>query len=189
MSPGNRGGAPFPSGQHTGGQAPLSAAELRRIRLPRAGRGYLADQVDEFVARIADALSGRVPMRPEEVREVRFAVAESGQRGYDQRPVDELLAEAERQLRTGRVAPTRLRTGADLLAARFRKSQRGYDFDEVDGFLDRAAEALDGQGRMTSTEVRNSRFSITSGLRRGYQAEAVDYLLDELEQELRSRGR
>nr|WP_307722906.1 DivIVA domain-containing protein [Gandjariella thermophila] len=42
---------------------------------------------------------------------------------------------------------------------------------------------------MTSFEVRSTRFAVATGLHRGYRRDAVDALLDELEQELRSRGR
>jgi DivIVA domain-containing protein len=103
--------------------------------------------------------------------------------------VDEFLWRIERQLRAGFVPPTGLRTGSDLRAVKLRKASSGYDRVEVDAFLARATAALDGHGRMTVSEVRNTRFSTTSGLRRGYQVQAVDALLDELEQELRFRGR
>ena len=99
------------------------------------------------------------------------------------------LAALEHQLRSGHVPPTTLQTGDALLAVKLPRSPNGYDRGEVDAFLGRAAAALDGRGRMTSSEVRHTRFTTTSGLRRGYQVRAVDALLDELEQELRFRGR
>ncbi|KOV89801.1 hypothetical protein ADL03_02245 [Nocardia sp. NRRL S-836] len=81
-------------------------------------------------------------------------------------------------------------TGEDLATRKIPRSSTGYDRVEVDAFLARAAANLDGRGAMTSTEVRNTRFSTTSGLLgRGYQVQAVDALLDDLEQELRFRGR
>jgi len=162
---------------------------MKFARHPRGGQGYDPRQVDAFVQRIADALAGRIRLHPDEVRAVAFASAPAGQRGYDPRPVDEFLWRVERQLRAGFVPPTGLRTGADLLAVKLRKASNGYDRVEVDAFLARAATALDGATRMTVSEVRNTRFSTTSGLRRGYQVQAVDALLDELEQELRFRGR
>jgi DivIVA domain-containing protein len=170
----------------------LSPAEVRAARFPRPARGadgYDADQVDEFLAAVADALAGRRQVHPDQVRAVVFRRAASGQRGYDPRPVDEFLAGVEHQLRIGYVPPTALRTGADLLAVALPRGPRGYDPDEVAAFLARAAAALDGRLRMTANEVRNTRFSTTSGLRRGYQVRPVDALLDELEQELRARGR
>jgi DivIVA domain-containing protein len=42
---------------------------------------------------------------------------------------------------------------------------------------------------MTSFEVRSTRFATATGAHRGYSRDAVDALFDELEQELRRRGR
>lgn len=165
----------------------LSPAQVRSTRFPhRRGRGYDPAQVDAFLLRIADALAGRTPLRPDQVRAVVFTEVPGG---YDQRSVDDFLAALEHQLHTGHVPPTTLRTGDALLAVKLPRSANGYDRGEVDAFLGRAAAALDGRGRMTANEVRHTRFSTTSGLRRGYQVRAVDALLDELEQELRFRGR
>jgi len=166
----------------------LSPAEVRRAALPRrrSGKGYDPAQVDAFLLRIADALAGRTRMHPDEVRNAVFHEVPGG---YDQRAVDDLLTRLEWQLRAGSVPPTSLRAGADLLAVKLPRSSNGYDPREVDAFLARAATSLDGRGRMTSSEVRHTRFSTTSGLRRGYRTRAVDALLDELEQEFRSRGR
>lgn len=168
--------------------ASLSPAQVRSTSFPRGrrGKGYDPAQVDAFLIRIADALSGRAKLHPDEVRRVIFHEVPGG---YDQRSVDDFLARMEWQLRAGLVPPTGLRTGADVLAVKIPRSANGYDRGEVDAFLARAAASLDGRGRMTSTEVRHTRFSTTSGLRRGYQTRAVDALLDELEQELRFRGR
>lgn len=165
---------------------------MRRVRFSRPARsrpGYRADQVDAFLEVVAEALAGRAPLTAERVRSAVFDESPPG-RGYDQREVDHLLDRVERQLAAGpRVAPTRLGTGADLRAVRLSKGPRGYDAREVDAFLDRAASTLDGHGRMTSFEVRSTRFATARGLRLGYRVDAVDALLDELEQELRSRGR
>ncbi|USX49390.1 DivIVA domain-containing protein [Lentzea sp. HUAS12] len=86
--------------------------------------------------------------------------------------------------------PTGLNSGEDLRGRKLPKAGTGYDRAEVDAFIARAAANLDGRGSMTSTEIRNTRFSTTSGLLgKGYQVQAVDTLLDDLEQELRFRGR
>jgi DivIVA domain-containing protein len=173
-------------------QSALSPADLRTAKFPRHprnGQGYDPAQVEQFLLRMADALAGRIRVHPDEVRAVVFRLAPSGQRGYDPRPVDDFLARLERQLRAGYVPPTGLRTGEDLLDVKLSKASNGYDRVEVDAFLARAASALDGRTRMTASEVRNTRFSTTSGLRRGYRVQAVDDLLDTLEQELRFRGR
>ncbi|WP_158842458.1 DivIVA domain-containing protein [Saccharothrix deserti] len=165
----------------------LSPAQVRATTFPRKrGKGYDPAQVDAFLLRIADALAGRTGLHPDQVRTIVFTEIAGG---YDQRTVDDFLAALEHQLRSGHVPPTTLQTGDALLAVKLPRSPNGYDRNEVDAFLGRAAAALDGQGRMTASEVRHTRFSTTSGLRRGYQVRAVDALLDELEQELRFRGR
>ncbi len=157
------------------------------MRFPhKRGRGYDPAQVDAFALRIADALAGRTPLLPDQVRAVVFNEVPGG---YDQRAVDDFLAALEHQLRAGHVPPTTLQTGDALLAVKLPRAAGGYDRGEVDAFLGRAAATLDGRGRMTSGEVRHTRFSTTSGLRRGYRVREVDALLDELEQELRFRGR
>lgn len=165
----------------------LTPAQVRSTSFPRRrGKGYDPAQVDAFLLRIADALAGRTRLHPDQVRTVAFTEIAGG---YDQRTVDDFLAALEHQLRSGHVPPTTLQTGDALLAVKLPRSPNGYDRGEVDTFLGRAAATLDGRGRMTSSEVRHTRFTTTSGLRRGYQVRAVDTLLDELEQELRFRGR
>ncbi|MEU5691662.1 DivIVA domain-containing protein [Actinosynnema sp. NPDC020468] len=166
----------------------LSPAQVRATRFPRrrGGKGYDPAQVDAVVLKVADALSGRIVLHPDRIREVVFHEVPGG---YDQKPVDEFLGRVEWQLRAGLVPPTNLGTADELLAVKLPKASGGYDRGEVDAFLKRAAAALAGTGRMTSTEVRHTRFSLTSGMRRGYRVQAVDALLDELEQELRFRGR
>jgi DivIVA domain-containing protein len=186
------GGAPF---AHSGAPMPqptLTAVQVRAMRFPRppsGSGGYNEQEVDAFLEQVASALAGRGRLTADEVHGVVFTSARPGRHGYDPHRVDAFLDQVERQLRMGKVASTRLRGGQDLRAARLPRASHGYDSAEVDAFLDRAAATLDGQGTMTSSEVFRTRFSSTSGLRRGYRVAAVDSLLDELEQELRSRGR
>jgi DivIVA domain-containing protein len=165
----------------------LGPAEIRTKTFRRKRQGYDPDQVNEFLLIIADALAGRIRLDPDHVRTVRFATVPNG---YDPLSVDGVLHLLEFQVRNGIVPPTGLATGDDLYARKLPKSGTGYDRAEVDAFVARAAANLDGRGAMTSTEVRNTRFSTTSGLLgKGYQVQAVDALLDDLEQELRFRGR
>jgi DivIVA domain-containing protein len=163
----------------------LTPADVRTVRFER-GPGYDVDEVDAFLDRVAQALTGRGGLTADQVRDVVFA---SRKHGYQPRDVDEFLDRVLRQLSTGKIAGTRLRTGTDLLAVRLPKAQHGYDPAEVEAFLGRAAATLDGRAAMTASEVFHTRFTGTTGLRRGYRVAAVDALLDELEQELRSRGR
>ena len=163
----------------------LTPADVRTVRFER-GPGYDTDEVDAFLSQVEHALTGRGSLTAEQVREVVFT---SRKHGYQPRDVDAFLERVWRQLSTGRVAGTRLRTGADLMAVRLAKASHGYDPGEVEAFLGRAAATLDGRAAMTAGEVFHTRFTGTTGLRRGYRVAAVDALLDELEQELRSRGR
>lgn len=165
----------------------LRPTEIRAKTFRRKRQGYDPDQVNEFLLIVADALAGRIRLNPDHVRTVRFATVPGG---YDPLSVDGVLHLLEFQVRNGIVPPTGLNTGEDLYARKLPKTGTGYDRAEVDAFLARAAANLDGRGGMTSTEVRNTRFSTTSGLLgKGYQVQAVDELLDDLEQELRFRGR
>ncbi|MCP2246241.1 DivIVA domain-containing protein [Lentzea aerocolonigenes] len=165
----------------------LRPNEVRSKTFRRKKQGYDPGQVNEFLLIIADALAGRIRLNPDHVRTVRFATVPNG---YDPLSVDGVLHVLELQVRNGIILPTGLNTGEDLHARKLPKSGTGYDRAEVDAFIARAAANLDGRGAMTSTEVRNTRFSTTSGLLgKGYQVQAVDALLDDLEQELRFRGR
>jgi DivIVA domain-containing protein len=160
---------------------------VRTATFQRVRRGYDTDQVHQVLVIVADALAGRIRFNPDHVRTAVFKVVPNG---YDQKQVDEFLALLEHQLRHKIVPPTGLESGEHLLAIKIPKASNGYDRGEVDAFLVRAAANLDGQGSMSANEVRNTRFSTTSGLlNRGYQVQAVDALLDDLEQELRLRGR
>ncbi|GLY52688.1 DivIVA domain-containing protein [Lentzea sp. NBRC 102530] len=165
----------------------LRPADVRSKTFRRKRQGYDPDQVNEFLHIVADALAGRLRLNPDHVRTVRFATVPNG---YDPLSVDGVLHLLEHQVRNGIVPPTGLNSGEDLHARKLGKTGTGYDRAEVDAFIARAAANLDGRGSMTSTEVRNTRFSTTSGLLgKGYQVQAVDTLLDDLEQELRFRGR
>jgi DivIVA domain-containing protein len=88
--------------------AGLTAAQLRATELgrpPIGRRGYRPEEVDEFLARAAEALearaAGRVPaMTPDDVHDVVFGKPgfRAG-RGYDEDQVDQLLDAVEAALR------------------------------------------------------------------------------------------
>jgi DivIVA domain-containing protein len=86
--------------------AALTGAGLRAVQLQRPGwgrRGYRPDEVDEFLARAADALdalaAGRTPdITADEVHTVVFRKPPIGQRGYDEDAVDDLLDRVEAAL-------------------------------------------------------------------------------------------
>jgi DivIVA domain-containing protein len=77
-------------------------------------------------------------------------------------------------------------TAAEVRAARFQatKFREGYDQDEIDAFMTRAAEALEAKasGRpwthlLTRDGVLNAKFQATK-FREGYDQDQVDDLLD-----------
>ena len=72
-------------------------------------------------------------------------------------------------------------TPEEVHAARFSKpvvGRRGYDEDEVDAFLDRVVDALEGRTRLTAAEVHEVSFGKPPIGRRGYYESEVDDFLD-----------
>jgi DivIVA domain-containing protein len=67
------------------------------------------------------------------------------------------------------------------------KFREGYDIDQVDAFVERAAAALDGTGAAVApADVLNARFKATK-FAEGYDQDAVDDLLDQVVLSLRVR--
>lgn len=67
------------------------------------------------------------------------------------------------------------------------KFREGYDIDQVDAFVERAAAALDGTGALVApADVLNARFKATK-FAEGYDQDAVDDLLDQVVLSLRAR--
>jgi DivIVA domain-containing protein len=67
--------------------------------------------------------------------------------------------------------------------------KRGYSEDEVDGYLQVVAAALDGRSRLSANDVHNVVFKKPPLGRRGYDEEQVDAFLDAIEDQLRARER
>ncbi len=125
-------------------------------------------------------------MTPEDVRNIRFAEAPFGYRGYDIAEVD-AFRERLAQAFSGRGA---------LTAAQIREHAfsvttfgRGYHRDDVDEFLDLACVELESARRGDSSrrprgrvlipeDIRRLRFSPPPQDRGGYSAEEVDVFLD-----------
>jgi len=105
------------------------------------------------------------------------------------RPVSRLQA-----LENAREELMGLLTTRDIHTVQFKtvRLTPGYDEDEVDSFLDRAALALadppEGPQRMRAVDIRNTRFT-TTRLREGYDMDEVDSFLDRVELEFRRRER
>jgi DivIVA domain-containing protein len=193
---------------------PITADELRAARPGRPGwgqKGYAPAEVDELLARAADALddlaAGRAPrMTAEDVHHAVFRKAPFGRdRGYDEDQVDALLDRVERSLRNSPLSGARRDPGHRPLAAPITADElravelgrpplgrRGYAPDEVDAFLTRAAEALTTLAlrrapQLTADEVHAVVFGKPPlGRGRGYDEDQVDELLDRIEHALRT---
>ncbi len=125
-------------------------------------------------------------MIPEELRQVCFARAPRGHRGYDAGEVDD-FRERIAQAFGGRSALSAVEIREHEFAdAAF--GHRGYDRDQVDEFLDHACVELEFARRavkrrpreiqLTPDDVQHLRFSAPPSGHAGYDADEVDVFLD-----------
>jgi DivIVA domain-containing protein len=164
-----------------------AAAELagwltdEHTRLARVWFGtqrYVMGDVDAFVSDMAARLGrGELP-DPAWVRATRLRTTRDLRPGYRLLPVDDLLSDLQWRLRAARsgteLAPGVAAIVARIEHARFRRTWRGgYDMEEVDTFLDHAAEML-WQGNQPGAVPA---FGIRG---RGYQRRDVDAFTEEL---------
>ena len=71
-------------------------------------------------------------------------------------------------------------TASDVRTARFSAPpifRRGYNEDQVDAFLDRVVDRLEGRGDLNAHDVREVRFGRPVVGKRGYNKADVDALL------------
>lgn len=162
-------------------------------RVRRLRRGYHCAQVETFLARVEQALSGAQPqVTAADVRRVGFELV---RHGYALAAVDAHLDELEERLLamqspSGGGRRARNDPSSDLLFLRdelvapymrrfprARTWRRGYLLDDVDDFLDRVTETLSGAGEhpVTVDDVRRVAFRPKRG---GYEERAVDETLD-----------
>ncbi|RJQ71653.1 DivIVA domain-containing protein [Pseudonocardiaceae bacterium YIM PH 21723] len=185
----------------------LSPDDVRNVAFgkpPIGYRGYNIDEVDAFLELLEASLRGELPayqqLSADDIRDVKFSKPTVGPRGYDEHEVDAFLdhvqSEMEERKDVTRMIPrlreTRFRTGNDVRALDLTLVRGGsdtYKRGEVDAFLERAANALDGKGKLTSKEIRSTLFNRAGLLRRGYLPEEIEGLLDELRQEFSNRGK
>jgi DivIVA domain-containing protein len=193
---------------------PITGDEVRGaiFRKPPLGkRGYDRDQVDAFLQRVAAALDGSDSLTEAEVHNVVFGKpTRMLDRGYDEEDVDALLDIVGSILgRRAGLAPNP--PAADASAPSFTAAPRteplsgyqvrqtvlknspigrpGYDKQQVDEFVERAANTLDGSGLpLSMDQVRQAGFSHPKGLHRGYDVDDVHALLDRITAELRRRS-
>jgi len=169
---------------------------------PFGKRGYDSHQVDAFLQRVAATLDGSDSLTADEVRTVVFRKPPVGERGYREDEVDAFLDLVTVILREraddGAKPPAATVPSAEPLSgyqvrqtvlATSLPGTAGYDRQQVDGFLQRAADTLDGSGVPLSLEqVQAVGFDRAKGLRRGYRINEVDALLDRIATELRRRA-
>jgi DivIVA domain-containing protein len=72
----------------------LTPEDVREVlfdKPPLGQRGYVEEEVDEFLDLVEEALAGDRAMSPDEVRRATFAKASLTRRGYDETQVDAFL--------------------------------------------------------------------------------------------------
>lgn len=92
---------------------------------------------------------------------------------------------------TGRRVPPTAITPESINNITFAKppvGKRGYDKDQVDAFLRRAAATLDGRDSLVASDVRAVVFRKPPAGSRGYDEAQVDAFLDSVEAALKLRG-
>jgi DivIVA domain-containing protein len=159
-------------------------------RTSRFRRGYHCRQVESFLTRLDVSMNGQLPpMSPSDIRRVGFELV---RHGYDVAAVDSHLDGLEERVLalqsggTGRRGRTDIGQDAAYLRgqleaaymqrfSRVRWWRRGYDFDEVDDFIDRVSDVLAGVGQLSVEETRTVAFRPKRG---GYREDAVDETLD-----------
>jgi len=164
-------------------------------RTSRFRRGYHRRQVDSFLSSVEASLQGHLP--PMSAADIRRAGFELVRHGYATQAVDTHLDVLEERVlalegatggRRGRTDPeSDLQFLRDVLdkpyMRRFPRSRmlrRGYDLDQVDGFVDRVLAGLNVSpgtvaNDLTAEDVRNTGFKPRRG---GYAEAAVDEALD-----------
>ncbi len=176
----------------------LTPQDVRGVRFhkPRPGnRGYHEGEIDAFLTRIEQTLTGHDTLTAHEVQEIEFRYAPPGGIGYDEDDVDTFLDLVVVTLeRTPKLPPsprpaptTRPLTARDVRTVGFGKpprGRRGYQESQVDKFLDRIENTLLGQDNLTAQEVREARFSRPILGRRGYDETEVDTFLARVEKQL-----
>ena len=148
-------------------------------------RRYVRKDVDAFVGDVAVQLGrGELP-DPSRVRAARFHTTTDLRSAYRVQTVDELLAELQLRLLMAH-SGTDLAPGAAALITRIERAEfghtwrGGYDYQEVDIFLDRVIEML-SQGHQPGAVPT---FTIRH---RGYQKRDVDAFTDELRGDLSAK--
>jgi DivIVA domain-containing protein len=188
----------------------LTGDEVRQAvfgKPPIGKRGYHPHQVDAFLQRVAATLDGADSLTADEVHNVVFVKPPIGQRGYSEDEVDaflDIVTVILRERAGGGQPPAAASAPAAAPAVRnaeplsgyqvrqtvFRTAALGgYDKKQVDEFMARAADTLDGSGMPLSVEqLQGVDFERAKGLRRGYQVDDVDAMIARVTAELHRRS-
>lgn len=163
----------------------------------RLREGYAIADVDAFLALVRSSLDGSaaVPLTPAQVREQQFTTVRL-RMGYDEDEVDAALDEIEARLaahggawgsRGPRVADARGDRAADGRWGADAGTERRADADESRPAADRFAEArAEADVKAVTLRPAGERFD---PVRRGYDRETVDALVNRVGEALRSRVR
>lgn len=167
-----------PAGEDLAGWLAEGHAQLAKVRF--GPRRYVAKDVDTFVTDAKARLSrGELP-EPSWVRAAKFQTTTDHRGGYGLRAVDELLAELQARLRValgGRaLEPDVIEKIMRVEHAQFKRSWNGYDYLEVDTFLDQVIDAL-SEGEEPGT------VPVFAVRRRGYDRQDVDAFVEKLRAE------
>lgn len=140
------------------GQGELRSAEIRRTVFDAVRGGYAADQVDDVLDRLEDALAHRERER---------RIAAEGDRAW-----------ASRVSGSVEILRGRLERPA---GERFRRASRGgaasYDVGDVDALCRRLLARLEHRDDLGADDVRRAVFSAATGPE-GYEEAQVDAFLD-----------
>ena len=136
----------------------------------------MAKDVDAFITEVKARLGrGELP-EPAWVRTAKFQTTTDHRGGYELRPVDELLAELQARLRVAlggkALEPDVIERIMRVEHAQFKRSWNGYDYLEVDTFLDQVIDALSEGGEPVTAPA----FAVR---RRGYDRQDVDAFVQE----------
>lgn len=147
--------AESPDGKGGSVDGVITSGEIRRIAFSVRRKGYSARHVDAAMDRLEEVFFER---------ERRVRMAEIGEEAWWEE-TKQLLSEVRDRL--GRPKGKRFRRRG-LFASGYRRS-------EVDAFLDSVTAMLQGEGSLTTSEVRSAVFHTQW---RGYHEDQVDALLD-----------
>jgi DivIVA domain-containing protein len=178
------------------GSDTLTADDVRYVifrKPPIGNRGYDEEEVDAMLDVVAATLRGRAdgvanrPVADAPVADVPVADVPGADVPGADVPVADVPGAGSPDAGARSAEPL---SGYQVRQAAFRISPLGgYDRRQVDEFMARAADTLDGSGVPLSLEqVQGVGFGRAKGFRRGYHLDEVDGMIQRIAAELRRRS-